>query len=64
LREREVAELIAGGRTNRQIASALFVSERTVETHVSNIFGKLGIASRAEIAREIARTSDGLGSKP
>ena len=39
--------LIAGGETNRSIADMLFISERTVERHVSNIFGKLNVGSRA-----------------
>jgi ATP/maltotriose-dependent transcriptional regulator MalT len=46
-REREVLRLIASGRTNRAIAAELFISERTVERHVSNIFNKLDVASRA-----------------
>src|SRR5689334_8772815 len=46
-REVEVLRLIAGGRTNRQIAQELFLSERTVARHVSNILGKLGLANRA-----------------
>ncbi|HEV2661557.1 MAG TPA: AAA family ATPase, partial [Ktedonobacteraceae bacterium] len=49
-REREVAVLIAQGRTNREIAAHLVVSERTVESHMSNILGKLGFTSRAQIA--------------
>ena len=39
--------LVAAGKTNRQIAAALVLSERTVERHVSNIFAKLGVPSRA-----------------
>ena len=46
-REVEVLRLIAGGRSNRQIANDLFLSERTVARHVSNILGKLGLANRA-----------------
>jgi DNA-binding NarL/FixJ family response regulator len=46
-RETEVIRLIASGESNRQIAAALVISERTVERHVSNIFRKLGITSRA-----------------
>jgi ATP/maltotriose-dependent transcriptional regulator MalT len=46
-RETEVLALIAAGRSNRQIASALVVSERTVARHVSNIFNKLDVSSRA-----------------
>ncbi|HKV60089.1 MAG TPA: response regulator transcription factor, partial [Ktedonobacteraceae bacterium] len=49
-RERTIAALIAQGKSNRDIAYALVVSERTVETHVSNIFFKLGFSSRAQIA--------------
>jgi len=49
-REREVAALVARGRTNRQIAEALVLSERTVHTHVHNILGKLELTSRAQIA--------------
>lgn len=49
-REREVAALVAAGKTNRQIADALVVSERTAEVHVSNILRKLEFSSRAQIA--------------
>ncbi len=45
-REREVLALVAGGRTNRQIAAALGISEHTVARHLSNIFDKIGVASR------------------
>ena len=46
-REREVLRLLATGATNRMIAGRLFLSEKTVARHVSNIFGKLGVGSRA-----------------
>ncbi len=49
-REAEVLGLIAQARTNREIAGALFISERTVEHHVSNLLGKLGLSSRAQAA--------------
>ncbi|HYQ83606.1 MAG TPA: response regulator transcription factor, partial [Rubrobacter sp.] len=49
-REEEVAALVAQGLSNRQIASELHLSERTVENHVSKILRKLRLASRAEIA--------------
>jgi DNA-binding CsgD family transcriptional regulator len=50
VREREVAALLAQGRSNREIADSLVVSERTAEAHVSNILGKLGLSTRAQIA--------------
>jgi DNA-binding CsgD family transcriptional regulator len=49
-REQEVLALLADGRTNRQIAEALFISGKTASVHVSNILGKLGVANRAEAA--------------
>ncbi|HEU4976828.1 MAG TPA: AAA family ATPase [Baekduia sp.] len=49
-REREVLALIADGRTNRQIAAALFIAPKTASVHVSNILGKLGAANRGEAA--------------
>jgi DNA-binding NarL/FixJ family response regulator len=49
-REREVLALVADGRTNRQIAERLFISESTAGVHVSNIIGKLGVATRGEAA--------------
>ncbi len=52
-REREVAELVGERKTNREIAAALFLSEKTVETHLRHIFGKLGVSSRASVARVV-----------
>jgi DNA-binding CsgD family transcriptional regulator len=49
-REREVARLLSQGRSNREIAEALVLSERTVENHIGNILTKLGFTSRAQIA--------------
>jgi DNA-binding NarL/FixJ family response regulator len=49
-REREVLGLVALGRTNRQIAAELFISESTAGVHVSNILGKLGVTGRGEAA--------------
>ena len=49
--ERRVAVLAAEGRTNREVAAALFLGERTVETHLSHAYAKLGVRSRAELAR-------------
>jgi DNA-binding CsgD family transcriptional regulator len=48
--ERRVAELAAQGPTNREIAQALFVTQRTVEVHLTSIFRKLGIRSRSQLA--------------
>lgn len=49
-RERQVAELVAAGRTNRQIAAQLHITENTVETHLRRIFAKLEVSSRAAVA--------------
>jgi DNA-binding NarL/FixJ family response regulator len=46
-RELEVLRLVAGGQTNRAIAQRLFISEKTVARHLSNIFAKLDVPSRA-----------------
>ena len=53
-RETEVARLVGAGLTNKEIGARLFISERTVETHVRNILDKLGFSSRAQIAGWIA----------
>ncbi|WP_442939539.1 response regulator transcription factor [Nocardia sp. CY41] len=50
-----VAELVAEGLSNRQIAERLVVSPRTVDRHLENILGKLGFTSRAQIAAWTAR---------
>ncbi|HMM43487.1 MAG TPA: LuxR C-terminal-related transcriptional regulator, partial [Thermomicrobiales bacterium] len=49
-REREVADAVARGLTNREIADALFIGQRTVETHVTNILAKLAFTTRSQIA--------------
>jgi DNA-binding CsgD family transcriptional regulator len=51
--ERRVAALAAQGRTNREIAAALFLSDRTVESHLSHVYAKLGVRSRTELARAL-----------
>jgi DNA-binding CsgD family transcriptional regulator/sugar lactone lactonase YvrE len=56
-REREVATLVAQGLTNREIATRLFISERTAESHVEQIRGKLGFRSRTQIAAWLAEAS-------
>jgi DNA-binding CsgD family transcriptional regulator/tetratricopeptide (TPR) repeat protein len=48
-REREVADLVASGLSNKQIATRLFISKRTVDAHVDHIFGKLEISSRVQL---------------
>jgi DNA-binding NarL/FixJ family response regulator len=53
-REREVAELIGQGLSNRQIATRLVTSVRTAETHVENVLRKLGFSSRARVAAWVA----------
>jgi DNA-binding NarL/FixJ family response regulator len=49
-REREVLDLLATGAPNKMIAADLFISEKTVSVHVSNILAKLGVANRGEAA--------------
>jgi DNA-binding NarL/FixJ family response regulator len=51
VREREVAALVAQGKSNGEIAAELVVSKRTVETHIANILSKLGATNRAQIVR-------------
>lgn len=53
--ERRVAELVAEGRTNKEVAAALFVTDRTVEFHLSHVYRKLGVRSRSELARTFSR---------
>jgi DNA-binding NarL/FixJ family response regulator len=49
-RERDVLRLVGQGMSNKDIATALFITERTARTYVSNILGKLGLASRTQAA--------------
>ncbi|MBS1843158.1 MAG: AAA family ATPase [Actinobacteria bacterium] len=53
-RERDVCELVAAGRTNREVAAALFLSPRTVEHHLRSAYRKLGVRSRTELAVRFA----------
>jgi predicted ATPase/DNA-binding CsgD family transcriptional regulator len=57
-RQLDIARLVADGLTNRQIAARLFLSERTVETHITNILNKLGLHSRTQINRWIAEANE------
>jgi ATP/maltotriose-dependent transcriptional regulator MalT len=61
-RETEISELITERLTNREIAGRLFLSEKTVESHVRNVFHKLGASSRVEVARIIERDRRGRGA--
>jgi two-component system, NarL family, response regulator LiaR len=67
-REAEVLRLLARGKANKQIASSLYVSEKTVKAHVSSILMKLGVQSRTQAALYAVRTGlvsiDELGEEP
>jgi len=54
-REREVAGLVAAGKTNKHIAAALYLSEKTIESHLARIYDKLGVHSRAALTAVIVR---------
>jgi DNA-binding NarL/FixJ family response regulator len=51
--ERRVAELAAAGLSNKQVAARLYLSDRTVEAHLSRAYAKLGVGSRAQLARAL-----------
>ena len=61
-RELDVVALVAEGRTNRQIADALFISAKTASVHVSNILAKLGVTNRGEAAAAARRLGLDLGA--
>ena len=54
-RERQIADLVTDRHTNREIAGTLFLSEKTVESHLRNIFVKLSVSSRVDVARAVER---------
>ncbi|MFJ3106773.1 AAA family ATPase [Streptomyces sp. NPDC086835] len=62
--ELTVAELVAQGLSNPEVAARLFVSRRTIQTHVSSIFSKLGLTSRVELAAFVIRRGTALRSAP
>jgi non-specific serine/threonine protein kinase len=55
-RELEVAQLVATGTTNRQIADALVVSDKTVKRHLEHIFAKFGVSSRTAVTAVVLRS--------
>ena len=55
-RQCEVAELVATGKTNRQIAEELYLSEKGVESHLSRIFDRLNVSSRTALAAMVERS--------
>lgn len=59
--ERRVAALVAEGRTNKEVAASLFLTEKTVETHLTHVYAKLGVRSRAELARTYRRQEQSSG---
>jgi DNA-binding NarL/FixJ family response regulator len=63
-RELEVARLVVDRKTNPEIAEALFLSQKTVETHLRNIFVKLGVSSRVEVARAVEAADADPGTAP
>ena len=63
-RELQVARLVADRKTNPQIAAELFVSQKTVETHLRNIFHKMGITTRAALARAVEHTDPAASPRP
>ena len=62
--ERRVAELAADGLTNREIAQALFVTMRTVEGHLTSVFAKLDVRSRAELPRRARSRRQAAARRP
>jgi len=57
-RELEIARLVEAEMSSREIATKLFISERTVETHITNMFNKLGLNSRVQLTRWLASVTE------
>jgi DNA-binding CsgD family transcriptional regulator len=60
-REAEVLALLAEGRSTREIAARLYLSPKTVERHIANLAGKVGVGGRAELVAYAARHGVGAG---
>src|SRR5262249_20980269 len=53
-RERDVSELVAQGRSNKEVAAELYLSEKTIESTLTRVYAKLGVRSRVELTRRLA----------
>jgi len=62
--ERQVTDLVVAGRSNKEIAAALFVSVYTVEAHLSHAYAKLGVRSRTQLARRLEERGTRTGAPP
>ncbi len=63
-RELQLAMLVVDRKTNPEIAGELFLSQKTVETHLRNIFRRVGVTSRVELARAVERAQRPTGASP
>jgi DNA-binding NarL/FixJ family response regulator len=63
-RELQVARLVVDRKTNPEIAAELFLSQKTVETHLGNIFNKMGVSTRVALARAVERADQPTGAGP
>jgi DNA-binding CsgD family transcriptional regulator len=61
-REREIAALVVEGKTNREVATSCYISEKTVETHVAHIFAKLGVSTRTALKASLGDELRSLSS--
>jgi DNA-binding CsgD family transcriptional regulator len=59
--ERRVADLVSSGRSNQEVANAMYLSAKTVEWHLSNIYRKLRVRSRTELTAKLARSEPSAG---
>jgi DNA-binding NarL/FixJ family response regulator len=63
-RQLQIAQLVVARRTNSQIAAELFLSQKTVESHMHNMFHKVGVNSRVDLARAVERADRATRSGP